>query len=116
MLALVFVDHAGLHADGGGDHFLKRPGIARKHVAGAFFEQTHERTVADEACLSNVSAGSAVTGTESADGCELIGVGVGLPGHFVVAWRPSQGEQQLIDVFERVFSSTRTVTTSMAWA
>ena len=27
-------------------------------------------------------------------------VGIGLPGHFVVAWQPSEGEQQLIDVFE----------------
>jgi serine protease Do len=28
-------------------------------------------------------------------------VGIGLPGHFVVAWQPAEGEKQLIDVFER---------------
>jgi serine protease Do len=34
-------------------------------------------------------------------------VGVGLPGHFVVAWQPSDGERQLIDVFERGVRLTR---------
>jgi serine protease Do len=28
-------------------------------------------------------------------------VGIGLPGHFVVAWQPEKGESQLIDVFDR---------------
>jgi regulator of sirC expression with transglutaminase-like and TPR domain len=44
---------------------------------------------------------------ELARRCGLNVVGVGLPGHFVVAWRPSQGEQQLIDVFERGERLTR---------
>ena len=34
-------------------------------------------------------------------------VGIGLPGHFVVAWQPAEGEQQLIDVFERGQRLTR---------
>ncbi|HVX13365.1 MAG TPA: tetratricopeptide repeat protein [Pirellulales bacterium] len=44
---------------------------------------------------------------ELARRCGLDVVGIGLPGHFVVAWRPSQGEQQLIDVFERGERLTR---------
>jgi serine protease Do len=34
-------------------------------------------------------------------------VGIGLPGHFVVAWQPADGEPQLIDVFERGQRLTR---------
>jgi regulator of sirC expression with transglutaminase-like and TPR domain len=34
-------------------------------------------------------------------------VGIGLPGHFVVAWQPDTGEGQLIDVFERGQRLTR---------
>lgn len=34
-------------------------------------------------------------------------VGIGLPGHFVVAWQPSQGQQELIDVFEQGQRLTR---------
>ncbi|HET6881658.1 MAG TPA: tetratricopeptide repeat protein [Pirellulales bacterium] len=34
-------------------------------------------------------------------------VGIGLPGHFVVGWQPAEGEQQLIDVFERGERLTR---------
>ncbi|HWB13825.1 MAG TPA: transglutaminase family protein [Pirellulales bacterium] len=34
-------------------------------------------------------------------------VGIGLPGHFVVAWQPEKGESQLIDVFERGQRLTR---------
>jgi regulator of sirC expression with transglutaminase-like and TPR domain len=33
--------------------------------------------------------------------------GIGLPGHFVVAWQPDKGESQLIDVFERGQRLTR---------
>lgn len=34
-------------------------------------------------------------------------VGIGLPGHFVVAWQPGEGRQELIDVFERGQRLTR---------
>jgi regulator of sirC expression with transglutaminase-like and TPR domain len=34
-------------------------------------------------------------------------VGIGLPGHFVVAWQPDDGQSQLIDVFERGQRLTR---------
>jgi regulator of sirC expression with transglutaminase-like and TPR domain len=39
--------------------------------------------------------------TELARRMGLNVVGIGLPGHFVVAWQPEKGESQLIDVFDR---------------
>ena len=39
--------------------------------------------------------------TELARRLGLNVMGIGLPGHFVVAWQPEEGESQLIDVFDR---------------